>query len=129
MEKNWNRNEWQGRTRSNVEFSCGIGGISMMCLILMLLYVATVNGQSYYKHESSTPTADLWKNSSYAKQQRFKPQSYLYLNNHRMQIVLLPVNRQIYNFYNPGIYRFIPNNNVYYFRNNNLINYGYYLPR
>jgi hypothetical protein len=125
----WDKSEWQGRTKRNVEFSTGVAGISIIAFILLLLYAATASSQSYYKHESSTPTADLWKNSSYAKQQKFKPQSYLYLNNHRMQIVMLPVNRQVYNFYNPVVYRFVPNNNIYYVPNTNLINYGYYLPR
>ena len=124
--KNWNKNEWQGRTKSNVEFSTGVASVSLIIFVILLLSAAIVNSQTNYNKQSDTPITNVWKNSDYNKQKRFTPQR-MFLNNNRLIIIQLPENTRNNIFYSPVVYR--PYNRYDYVYRQNLINYGYYLQR
>jgi uncharacterized membrane protein YidH (DUF202 family) len=41
--KEWDRNEWQGRSRRQVETSEGLAGISMIAIVVMVLGLIVYN--------------------------------------------------------------------------------------
>ena len=124
--ENWNKHEWQGRSRQNVNFSSGVSAISIFVVLILVLIASFTNAQTLKNSNgtSLTPTLDLFKGSQYINNtyNRFNQRSYIYLNRSRgfnnRTIVMLPNNnrRFVYNNYQPVIFYPINNYNYGYFR-------------
>ena len=124
--ENWNRHEWQGRSRQNVNFSSGVSAISIGVVLILILIASFTNAQTLKNPNgtSLTPTLDLFKGSQYINNtsNRFNQRSYIYLNRNtgynNRTIVMLPSNnrRFVYNNYQPVIFYPINNYNYGYFR-------------
>ena len=45
--ENWNRHEWQGRSRQNVNFSSGVSAISIGVVLILILIAPPIHCSEY----------------------------------------------------------------------------------
>ena len=94
--ENWNRHEWQGRSRQNVNFSSGVSAISIGVVLILILIASFTNAQTLKNPNgtSLTPTLDLFKGSQYINNTRFVFDNY-------QPVIFYPINN-----YNYGYFRY-----------------------